>query len=262
MNNLKKLLKIELEKYTNILSKLKYISPANDDKLHITVKNGNPKYYRVTKENNSKIYHYIKKKDIEIARSLAKNSYKLKLEKILIKRIRQLSQLVSTYNENEIDLVYENLHKFRKTLINPVVPTLSRLQEIKSSRKDPTPYFPQGLTYKTKRGDFVRSKSEKILSDYFFDNKIIYFYEYPIKLSGITIRPDFTFIHPITKMEIYWEHFGKLTDSDYLSKSLSKISLYRKNGIFLDERLVITYEDSNNPLDISEIELLVKRCLL
>lgn len=47
----------------------------------------------------------------------------------------------------------------------------------------------------TERGERVRSKSEKILADYFYRNGILYKYECPLYLKYFgTIYPDFTFL--------------------------------------------------------------------
>ena len=46
----------------------------------------------------------------------------------------------------------------------------------------------------TEKGERVRSKSEKIMADYFYRNGIFYKYERPLYLPGVGIvYPDFTF---------------------------------------------------------------------
>ena len=47
----------------------------------------------------------------------------------------------------------------------------------------------------TEKGERVRSKSEKIMADYFYRNGIEYKYECPLYLKGMGIvYPDFTFL--------------------------------------------------------------------
>lgn len=47
----------------------------------------------------------------------------------------------------------------------------------------------------TEKGERVRSKSEKILADYFYRKNILYKYEKPLYLKGYgTVYPDFTFL--------------------------------------------------------------------
>ena len=61
----------------------------------------------------------------------------------------------------------------------------------------------------TAKGERVRSKSEKILADYFYSRKIPYHYEKPLHLRGYGIvYPDFTLLSRKTRREVYWEHEG------------------------------------------------------
>ena len=61
----------------------------------------------------------------------------------------------------------------------------------------------------TENGERVRSKSEKILADYFYRQNILYKYEKPLYLKGYgTVYPDFTFLSSKTGKEIYWNMRG------------------------------------------------------
>ena len=63
----------------------------------------------------------------------------------------------------------------------------------------------------TERGERVRSKSEKILADYFYSHNIPYKYEHPLYLTGFGIvYPDFTVLSQRTRHEMYWEHNGRM----------------------------------------------------
>ena len=115
----------------------------------------------------------------------------------------------------------------------------------------------------TENGERVRSKSEKILADYFYRKGIEYKYEYPLYLNGVgTVYPDFTFLSPQTGEEIYWEHNGMVDDPGYARKMVRKIQEYEKNGIFPGERLILTYETEQTILNTQKIEQLVNRYLL
>lgn len=114
----------------------------------------------------------------------------------------------------------------------------------------------------TEKGERVRSKSEKILADYFFRNGIEYKYECPLYMKDFgTIYPDFTFFSPKTGQEIYWEHCGKVDDPAYARKMVKKIQTYENNGIFQGGKLILTYETEQTILNTSKIEQLVKRYL-
>lgn len=93
-------------------------------------------------------------------------------------------------------------------------------------------------------------------------NGIEYKYECPIYLKGIGIvYPDFTFLSKKTGEEVYWEHNGKVDDPKYARKMVKKIQAYENNGIFAEEKLILTYETEQTILNTGKIEQLVKRYL-
>lgn len=101
----------------------------------------------------------------------------------------------------------------------------------------------------------MRSKSEVFIAQILHKHHILYLYEKPLFLEGYgTVYPDFTILDPYTLEEIYIEHLGLLTNPDYLEKNLGKITAYNKNGIYLGDRLLITYGTNKNQLDLKLIE--------
>lgn len=115
----------------------------------------------------------------------------------------------------------------------------------------------------TAKGERVRSKSEKILADYFYHTGIPYKYEHPVILKRFGIvYPDFTFLSPKTGEEIYWEHDGRMDDPEYARKAIKKIETYEKNGIFPGQRLVLTFETLQDGLDMKIVEKLAREYLL
>lgn len=76
----------------------------------------------------------------------------------------------------------------------------------------------------TERGERVRSKSEKIMADYFHRHSIEYKYECPIYLKGMgMVYPDFTFLSKKLEKEVYWEHCGMVDESSYARNMVRKI---------------------------------------
>ena len=107
----------------------------------------------------------------------------------------------------------------------------------------------------SEKGERVRSKSEKILADYFFRNGIPYKYEKPLLLKGYgTVYPDFTLFSPKLRKEIYWEHEGRMDDPVYARSAVKKIYGYEQNGIFEGERLILTYETEETVMNTRDIE--------
>ena len=96
--------------------------------------------------------------------------------------------------------------------------------------------------FKTKRGEYVRSKSELIIADRLFDAGIPYHYEVACeRKKWIISYPDFLVLNPRTKKEYYWEHFGMMGDPTYLEQTLGKIEKYARYGITLGNNLIATF---------------------
>ena len=114
----------------------------------------------------------------------------------------------------------------------------------------------------SERGERVRSKSEKILADFFYRRNILYKYEKPLNLKGFgTVYPDFTFLSKKTGQEIYWEHEGMMDKPEYARSAVRKIESYQKNEIYTGDRLILTFETEQSVLNTGVIEGLVKRYL-
>ncbi|MBQ7536477.1 MAG: hypothetical protein IJT43_12785 [Stomatobaculum sp.] len=118
--------------------------------------------------------------------------------------------------------------------------------------------YPDHLKYPTIRGELVRSKSETQISYVLAKNSIPYRYECRLPLDGVSIYPDFTTLRPFDRKIIIWEHFGLLDKPAYIDNTTSKLNLYIKNGWIPGNNLIITTETEKYPLDIRQIEELVK----
>lgn len=263
MKNLKELLLSEQERLEKIVgdtsSRLKD-APAGT--LRMSRSHNQLQYYRCTKEKKSGIY--INKNNIELAHKLAQKTYDEKVLKLAEKRLAQIRKITKDYMEDEIEAIYQNKRAERQAVIEPVEPTWEMcLTEWKSKEHQGKGFREDTPIILSEKGERVRSKSEKILADYFYRNGIEYKYECPLYLNGVGIvYPDFTFLSPKTREEIYWEHNGKVDDPTYAKNMVRKIQAYENNEIFPGERLILTYETEQTILNTSKIEQLVKRYLI
>ena len=108
----------------------------------------------------------------------------------------------------------------------------------------------------------MRSKSEIIIANILNKNGIPYRYECPIKLkSGETYYPDFMVLNVRERKEMYWEHLGLMGDYDYRERNLAKILKYEANGLFMGDKLLLTFETSTQPLSTVTIERVVNKYL-
>ena len=212
-------------------------------RLRISSDRGYPRYYHCKGDDKRGVY--ISKKNLELARQLAQKEYDEKLQKYIAKRLKQVGKILKSDTEEEIDEVYETLHEARKQLVTP------------------KEFSGDSIVIYTEKGERVRSKSEKILADYFYHKGIPYQYEKPLLLQGFgVVYPDFTFLSPRTRREIYWEHDGKMDDPAYAKSAVRKIDTYQKNGIYPGENLILTFETSDMPLSTRTIQEMVRRFLV
>ena len=94
-----------------------------------------------------------------------------------------------------------------------------------------------GVPGDTKQGERVRSKAEKYIANYFFDNNIKYVYEKELRLEpGVVLSPDFY----LTDYGVYVEYWGLLDKQFYRREMAYKMKHYRRHGI----RYISLYEDN------------------
>lgn len=123
--------------------------------------------------------------------------------------------------------------------------------EIKNELSDYRKTYPANI--RCKDGHYVRSRAEKIIDDWLYDNDYIHVYEKPIynyenKEEQMFI-PDFYLKHE----DVYIEFWGVADNESYLLKKEDKIAFYEKNGIRF-----ISIEDK----DIEHIDDVLPRLIL
>lgn len=207
---------------------------------------------------------YIPKKEMELVKALAQKSYNEKLLRYTEKTSKQIEKLLKNYEDDKIEKIYESEHPKRQMLIEPVEPTYEQQVEKWMAIPFEGKRFSDGLpVILTNKGLRVRSKSEKILADYFDSLGLAYKYECPLYLKNFgNVYPDFTFLSRRTGKEIYWEHEGMMDNPDYAKAAIQKIETYEKNGIICGENLILTFETSMTAINTELIKIKTHRYLL
>ena len=230
---------------------------------------------RISKSNNCIQYYHCKKDDIyengkylhssenKLIRELAQKAYNEKVLRLAERRLHQMEKLLDEYQDDEIEMIYQKENIVRQGLITPVEMTWEQCIEQWISEDYVGKQFKEmDPSIYSEKGERVRSKSEKILADYFFHKNIPYKYEKELYLKGYgVVYPDFTFLSKKTGKEIYWEHEGRMDDATYVEAAIKKIHTYENNGIYLGERLILTFETKNTMINTEDIERNVKRFL-
>ncbi len=207
---------------------------------------------------------YIRKDNLQLVQKLAQKSYDQKIKRLVDRRLRQIDRIVRDYEDDEIENIYNKLNSSRKELISAVeMPWEQKVREWKSIPYIGKEFKPNTPEIYTKKGERVRSKSEKIIADTLNDLGIEYKYECPLRLKGVGIvYPDFTILRKRDGRQIYWEHDGRMDEPEYAEKAIRKINSYINNRIFPGDTLIISYESSKVLLDDRVIKSLIEKFVL
>ncbi|MCR5256184.1 MAG: hypothetical protein K6D96_09710 [Acetatifactor sp.] len=262
MHGLKQMLLNEQKYLENILTQLekKSSNTLPQGCLRISVDGKRTRYYQCI---NDRYGTYIPKGNLELARQLAQKTYYNSVKEKAASRLKLISKCLIDYSDDEIEQLYESLHSKRQALITPLEPTAEQLEkqwyeETYRSKE----FHDVAPVILTEKGERVRSKSEKILADFFYRNNILYKYEKPLTLVGYgTVYPDFTFFSKKLRKEIYWEHEGMMDKAEYARSAVKKINTYQTNGIYPGERLILTFETEQEILNSKIISELTDKYL-
>lgn len=132
-------------------------------------------------------------------------------------------------------------------------------KELEKENYPTNPYYPEQRVYPTKKDELVRSKSEVLIADMYYEMGIPYRYEAELDLNnGKKKYPDFTLLKTSTRETLYHEHLGLMDDEEYREANLAKLKEYRKNGIYPGKNLILTYEAEGHYLNIKDVRKVVR----
>lgn len=265
-----------LEKDMNLISNQlkRYPTELKNKWLDIQLRNKNPRFYQMSydSEKRRSVRKYLPKEEKVQIEMLAQQTYDRQVLKVMEQERKALAAAQKAYAQltEFYEDVYEKLGKQRQKLVTPIIPTAE--QKVKAWRAEP--YQPlrkyaESANYLTEQGEYVRSKSELMIADRLYHAGIPYKYECPLEcspelhadLGRKTSRfyPDFTIYLPEQEKELYWEHFGLMSDADYLAHAIAKLSFYQRVGLLQSGQLILTFEAQSTNLDPKEITEIIER---
>lgn len=205
---------------------------------------------------------YLPRKKRPLAEKLARKKYLSLVLQELNQKKTTIETFLKQYPSNTPDAARQTKSQFllseesgfRELLIPYFQPSSERLLQWINSPYESNPKYPEQLIHKSPSGNLVRSKSEAMIDMYLFTHHIPFRYESSLTLGEVTLYPDFTIMHPGTNKIYYWEHFGRMDDSNYSKNVFSKLQLYNTYGITPGIQLITTYETAENPLTFDTIE--------
>lgn len=231
-------------------------------RLRVSNEKGIARYFHV-KESGDTHGEYIPMKEVELVRKLAQKAYLHKLYRAVNEELCDIEKYMVRHDKGIAENVYSHLNSYRKELVMPLaVSNEEYIKKWQGEKYETNPYYPEEKVYSTKKDELVRSKSEVLLADMFYELGIPYRYEARLQFKNGKVRyPDFTLLNVGTREVIYHEHMGLLDDDEYRKAALCKLDEYSKNGIFLGKNLIITYEAEGFYLNIKTIKEQVLKIL-
>lgn len=227
---LRKLIYNKVKEYRELLDVIERIKLVPiDGKLNISNRGNFFQYYLVKNGPNGREKIYLKKDELYIAKELAQRDYLNQLKELLIERISLLSKVLEKFDDDELLQVFDNLSPARQAIVTPLIENYEdKLKKWKARTYESKGFYSNISKIYSKKGERVRSKSEKILADIFYDCDLEYKYECPLQFNnGIVLHPDFTFLNKYGE-EIYWEHHGMMDDPNYVHNFIEKLRLYEQ----------------------------------
>lgn len=214
--------------------------------------------------SSSPKFKYVKKADLAPIKKIVQKQYEERLNKTLLANRSILERFIKNYDYDFVDKVYQKSAFARKQFISPII------EPIDEYIKDWLESHPGGMNpyddppdLETERGEFVRTKSEKILADTFYKLGIPYQYEPEFVLNtGYCKYPDFILLNVIHRKTYYWEHMGLTDKYDYATKNFKKLLIYERNGLVLGDNLILSLETDDMPLDMKMVHKKIQDYLL
>ena len=238
------------------------LQSAPQGKLRATKHKNKYQYYHRSRRSD-KNGKYIPIADFELAKKLAQKEYNQAFLSQATSELTLLKQLADHYKSHDIDEIKGTLPAGKQLLVTPIIQSQEDFMSSWLSQSYvPNPHHAENLLYENNRGIMMRSKSEVIISALLDKMSIPYLYEKPLNLGGKIIYPDFTILDTRKRTEIYLEHLGMMDDIDYAANAHKKISTYENHGYYLGEKLIITYETQDAPLNIKLVKDKLEKLLL
>ncbi|MBR3142198.1 MAG: hypothetical protein IKF09_03500 [Clostridiales bacterium] len=214
-------------------------------------------YYQ---SGNKTAEKYLTNKDKKLIGDLIQKAYLKKVLRSAKQESEALEKTLKYYPEVVAEEVYDTLSEDRKKMARSII--TGDDQYVKKWQE--RPYTPKPMSddipvYLTMRGERVRSKSEIIIADRLYANGIPYKYECPVLVGDEIFHPDFTILRMSDRKILYHEHCGRMDDPGYAEDMVDRINKYNDEGIIHGDRLFLSFETSEKPLDARVIDNLINK---
>lgn len=137
--------------------------------LRIRNDNGIPRYYHMIKPGDTR-GKYIQKKNKNLACQLAQKDYMQKLYREAERELKDINMYLVNHGETDLEDIYTSLNQYRKNIVEPMaIPDDIFVWQWENEQYEVNPYYQEEKVYPTKKDEFVRSKSEVLLADMYYE---------------------------------------------------------------------------------------------
>lgn len=180
-----------------------------------------------------------------------------------LKKRKFLEVSIGNMNSNQT-LIEQYLHEYRSMQPREIMKSLPKayqsevlrledeVDSIKAWEFDEykkSTNHPERLIYSTRKGDFVRSKSEAVIADILYDREIPYHYEEKLQLGDRIVVPDFKILVYSEARFKYLDHCGSLGTERYSQNFAWKVQCYLSHGYLPWRDVFFTFNDMKGRLD-------------
>lgn len=263
MNHLYENLEERMRELKKIIKdKEKALKKAPKGILNVHSSKGRVQYYYKEKPAD-KARRYMRENEKLLVKELCQKDYDERVLDTAQKELKVLDKLCKIYRNKVCEEVFETLNVYRQKFVVPLrIPDKEFIEKWEGESYEKLGFAVDYPEYYTDKGERVRSKSEVLIANALKSLGIPYKYECPLFLNnGFTYHPDFKIVKMKNREIVYWEHFGKMDDPEYVDKVVRKLNAYAQNGIFPGKNLIVTFENNKRPLNLKMINLMIDQYL-
>ena len=228
-------------------------------KCHKSANGNTLRYYYVSPEANKEVY--LGKNKARTIKAMQKKRFAEEMIKVLENNIKAKEIFSKAYIDDTESTVINNMPLAYRPIHDEVETEKSGFPQSEN------PYHREDLIIKTSFGLYVRTKSELQIAELLHSLDIEFYYERALTLwegtdefASRTFYPDFTIVLPDGR-EIYWEHKGMMSRTNYVERDIEKEIIYNLNGIYQPHNLIVSAEGPNNEFDMEAVRRVVEGVL-
>ena len=239
------------------------LKKAPEGSLRVSNKNGRVQLYH-RRDSADRCGSYLGADKLSMAQKLAQKNYEQEEMKAIDQELEAIAEYFRSYPAVSLEEVYHKLSPVRRGLVTPSIETEEMFLERWKRKYHTDEGFSNGREeFTTDRGEQVRSKSEMIIANMLNRLGVCYCYEPAVTLPGLgTVHPDFAMPDLRCRKTVLLEHLGMLGDPGYADSTVRKINIYILNGYLPGDRLILSMETAESPLNIRALEFQVRRAVL